>query len=133
MSLKIQKLPWVTEQEANLYSLHICFEADKNKVDPRLIYWLIYEESSFKIGAVSYKNCQSLTQLNPKVFPQYTIKELRDPRVNIPEGIRHFADCKRRAKGNQEFAVRLYHGDPYDPASIRHGRRVMQKYRGEVI
>ena len=128
MSQKIQQLSWITKERANLYALHICLEARRNGMDPRLIYWLIFYESRFEEGAVSSKECLGLMQLNPKIF-NLPKDELTDPRTNIALGIKHLAICKQRARGNREFAVRLYHGDPYHPMSIQLGQRVMKRYR----
>lgn len=132
MAFEIQLLPWVTDREANLYAMHICFGAELNGVDPQLIYWLAYYESRFKKRAVSEKDCLGLMQLNPKIFKEYTVEELQNPKMNIGLGIAHFADCKRRARGDKAFAVRLWHGNPHDPASIELSRRVMKKYREEI-
>jgi soluble lytic murein transglycosylase-like protein len=128
ISQKIQQLSWITKKRANLYALHICLEAMRNGMDPKLIYCLIFYESRFKEGAVSKKNCLGLMQLNPKIF-SLPKEELTDPRTNIALGIKHLAICKQRARGNRELAVRLYHGDPYDPKSIQLGQRVMKQYR----
>lgn len=128
MSQKIQQLSWIRKERANLYALHICLESRRNGMDPRLIYWLIFYESRFKVGAVSSKECLGLMQLNPKIF-NLPKEELTDPQTNIALGIKHLAICKQRARGNMEFAVRLYHGDPYDPMSIQLGQRVMKRYQ----
>jgi hypothetical protein len=50
--------------------------------------------SEFDDGKVSF----SVFQLNPKSFPQYSVKQLKDPKLNIQLGIKYLAKMKKECK-----------------------------------
>jgi soluble lytic murein transglycosylase-like protein len=63
--------------------------AVRNKIDPYLIFCLMDQESSFKLGAVSPKGARGLMQLMPATAVRFGVQNIFDPRENIEGGAKY--------------------------------------------
>lgn len=76
-------------------------------VDPVLVLSVISVESGFRnISSVSGQD-HGIMQLNEKAFSDYSIKELKNPEINIRLGIKHLKEAQLRCKykANNSFVV----------------------------
>lgn len=65
-------------------------------VDPSIAISVCAVESRFNPNAIGITNDLGLFQLNPRSFPQYTKKQLLDPKLNIKLGIKYLAKVKKQ-------------------------------------
>src|SRR5438128_4340695 len=63
--------------------------ANRNGVDPLLLYSIMHQESSFKLRAISPKGARGLMQLMPGTAARYGVTNIFDPRQNIEGGARY--------------------------------------------
>ena len=67
-------------------------------IDPKIALSVVAVESGFNSSIVGITGDIGLFQLNPKSFPNYTTKQLKDPRLNIELGIKYLAKMKKECK-----------------------------------
>jgi soluble lytic murein transglycosylase-like protein len=67
-------------------------------IDPKITLSVVAVESGFNSSIIGITGDAGLFQLNPKSFPNYTIKQLKDPRLNIELGIKYLAKMKKECK-----------------------------------
>ena len=65
-------------------------------INEKLVIAVIEHESQFRQYVVSETNDRGYMQLNPDSFPQYSLDELFDPRINISEGVKYLAKMRRQ-------------------------------------
>jgi soluble lytic murein transglycosylase-like protein len=78
----------------------------KNRLDPRLVYALIEQESRFNPRAVSPKGAQGLMQIMPDTQHLLGLSEPFDPERNIAAGTRYLRDMLD--KFQTELALAAY-------------------------
>jgi soluble lytic murein transglycosylase-like protein len=111
-------------------------------VDPTLLRAVVMQESSGNPNAVSEAGAIGLTQLMPVAIRQYAGEaaqllgrpvDARSALDNLVMGALYYRDALRRARGNVEFAARLYHGGPnlamHGPRTMAYGKAVAWRYR----
>lgn len=76
----------------------IIFYSNIYGIDPKLSLAVAQTESQFNPSAISQTNDYGVFQLNSNSFPQYTKKQLLNPIINIPEGIKYLAKMKKECK-----------------------------------
>jgi soluble lytic murein transglycosylase-like protein len=67
-------------------------------VDPQVAISVAAVESQFNPNVIGITGDVGVFQLNPKSFPQYTIKQLKDPKLNIQLGVKYLAKMKKECK-----------------------------------
>jgi soluble lytic murein transglycosylase-like protein len=80
----------------------------KNGVDPRLVYYVIRQESNFKLGARSGKNAQGLMQMIPATAERFKVEDPYDPQQNIEGGVRYLRWLLKRFNGDVNLALAGY-------------------------
>jgi len=70
---------------------------------PMVASAVIQTESSFNVDAVGKQGEIGLFQLMPSSFPAYTVKQLKDPRINIKLGIEYLAKMKKMCKHKRDL------------------------------
>lgn len=99
------------------YREFVAQNADKNNVNPYLVYALMREESFFNPKALSSTGARGLMQLMPATAAM-TAKNFKgadalyDPAYNISLGVKYFAYLIREFKGNKALAVLAYNSGP---------------------
>jgi len=77
-------------------------------VDPKLIYYVIRQESRFKPQAISNKNAQGLMQLIPATAERFHVEDIKDPEQNIGGGVRYLRWLLKRFNGDVNLALAGY-------------------------
>ena len=96
--------------------------ANRNGVDPLLLYSIMHQESSFKSRAVSPKGARGLMQLMPGTAARYGVTNIFDPRQNVEGGARYV-----------RFLFDLFDGDVnLTLAGYNAGEGAVQKYGWQV-
>jgi soluble lytic murein transglycosylase-like protein len=81
-------------------------------IDPKIALSVVAVESGFNPNVIGITGDVGLFQLNPKSFPNYSIKQLKDPTLNIELGIKYLAKMKKECKykDNNEWLVCYNYG-----------------------
>jgi len=90
----------------------------KNRLDPRLVYALIEQESRFNPRAVSPKGAQGLMQIMPDTQHLLGLSEPFDPERNIAAGTRYLRDMLDKFQ-TEVMALAAYNAGP--GAVAKHG------------
>lgn len=94
----------------------------RHGVDPRLVYYVIRQESNFKTGARSHKNAQGLMQMIPATAERFGVKDVYDPEQNIEGGTKYLRWLLKRFDGNVKLALAGYNAG--EGAVERSGNKV---------
>ena len=103
---------------------YIVESATKHGVDPKLVFAVMQQESSFKRNAVSPKGASGYMQLMPGTARRFGVTDIFDPRQNIDAGTKYLRFLLDLFKGNVELALAGYNAGEY--RVIRDGYRVPQ-------
>ena len=80
----------------------------KYGVDPKLIYYVIRQESQFKPSARSGKDAQGLMQIISATADRFKIQNRYDPAQNIEGGVKYLRWLLKRFDGNVNLALAGY-------------------------
>lgn len=103
---------------------YIVESATKHGVDPKLVFAVMQQESSFKRNAVSPKGASGYMQLMPGTARRFGVTDIFDPKQNIDAGTKYLRFLLDLFKGNVELALAGYNAGEY--RVIRDGYRVPQ-------
>lgn len=96
----------------------------KHGVDPKLVYAVMNQESTFKRRAVSPKGASGLMQLMPDTARRFGVTDIFDPRQNIDAGTKYLRFLLDLFNNDVELALAAYNAGEY--RVIREGYRVPQ-------
>ncbi len=94
----------------------------KHGVDPKLIYYVIQQESRFKVTAKSGKNAQGLMQMIPATAERFKVTDIYDPAQNIEGGVKYLRWLLKRFDGNVNLALAGYNAG--EGAVERNGNQI---------
>jgi soluble lytic murein transglycosylase-like protein len=77
-------------------------------VDPKLIYYVIRQESRFKVTAKSGKDAQGLMQMIPATAERFDVEDPYDPQQNITGGVKYLRWLLKRFNGDVKLALAGY-------------------------
>lgn len=77
-------------------------------VDPKLIYYVMRQESQFKPSARSNKDAQGLMQIISATAERFKVENRYDPRQNIEGGVRYLKWLLKRFDGDVMLALAGY-------------------------
>lgn len=80
----------------------------KHGVDPKLIFFVIKQESQFKVKARSHKAAQGLMQIIPATAERFDVEDPYDPQQNIECGVKYLRWLLKRFNGNVNLALAGY-------------------------
>lgn len=80
----------------------------KYGVDPKLVYYVIRQESNFKPRARSHKSAQGLMQIIPATAERFDVEDVYDPEQNIEGGVRYLRWLLKEFKGDVKLALAGY-------------------------
>ena len=91
----------------------------KEGVDPRLLHAVIWQESKYKVSALSHKGAQGFMQLMPATAKRFKCDDASDPRQNIEAGTKYLRWLLKRFDGDVVRALAGYNAgegsvDKYD-------------------
>src|SRR5215210_5691617 len=82
--------------------------ATRNGVDPKLVYYVIRQESNFKLSARSGKNAQGLMQMIPDTAKRFGVEDLYNPQQNIEGGVKYLRWLLKKFNGDVRLALAGY-------------------------
>jgi soluble lytic murein transglycosylase-like protein len=94
----------------------------RHGVDPKLVYAVMNQESTFKKNAVSPKGACGFMQLMPDTARRFGVTNIFDPKQNIDAGTRYLRFLLDLFDNNVELALAAYNAGEY--RVIREGYRV---------
>lgn len=88
-------------------------------VDPRLLHAVIWQESKYKVDAVSHAGARGLMQLMPAAAKRFKCEDRNDAEQNISAGTKYLRWLLKRFDGNVTLALAGYNAgegsvDKYD-------------------
>lgn len=87
----------------------LIFEAGaRYGVDPRLVYYVIRQESNFRVNARSPRDAQGLMQMIPATADRFDVDDVYDPKQNIEGGVRYLRWLLEEFDGDVELALAGY-------------------------
>jgi soluble lytic murein transglycosylase-like protein len=99
----------------------IIFRAGKREgVDPRFIHAVIWQESRYKIDAVSHAGAQGLMQLMPATAKRFGCVDPNNMEQNVAAGTKYLAWLLKRFDGDVKLALAGYNA----------GEGAVDKYHG---
>jgi soluble lytic murein transglycosylase-like protein len=99
----------------------IIFRAgEREGVDPRFIHAVIWQESKYKVEALSHAGAQGLMQLMPATAKRFGCEDPNDMTQNIGAGTKYLAWLLKRFNGDVKLALAGYNA----------GEGAVDKYRG---
>lgn len=101
---------------------YIIESAQRNKLDPLLLYSIMHQESSFKRRAISHKGARGLMQLMPGTAARFGVTNIFDPKQNIEGGARYVNFLINRFKGDLALTLAGYNAG--EGAVDKYGWRV---------
>ena len=107
-------------------------EAARYKIDPNLVFAIVWQESHFKPDAVSEKNARGLMQLMPDTAARFNVRDPQDPEESIRGGVAYLVWLLDRFDGNVALALAAYNAGPGSIEAYLYGRRVILS-NGKVI
>ncbi|HKP35819.1 MAG TPA: lytic transglycosylase domain-containing protein [Pyrinomonadaceae bacterium] len=101
---------------------YIIDSAQRNKLDPLLLYSIMHQESSFKRRAISPKGARGLMQLMPGTAARFGVTNIFDPKQNIEGGARYVNFLINRFNGDLSLTLAGYNAG--EGAVDKYGWRV---------
>jgi soluble lytic murein transglycosylase-like protein len=92
-------------------SLVILYYSDKYRINPFLLFSLVYNESGFRPSALSLNPGsvdRGLFQLNSRTFPELQDDDFYNVDTNVRHGIRHLIYCLNNSGGDESRALAIY-------------------------
>jgi soluble lytic murein transglycosylase-like protein len=87
---------------------YITDSAQRNNIDPLLLYSIMHQESSFKRRAISPKGARGLMQLMPGTAARFGVSNIFDPKQNIEGGARYVSFLLNRFNGDLSLTLAGY-------------------------
>lgn len=101
---------------------YIAESGKRNEVDPALIYSVMHQESSFKLGAISNKGARGLMQLMPLTAARFGVTNIFDPRQNIEGAAKYLKLLLNMFGGSEKLALAGYNAG--EGAVLKYGRQI---------
>lgn len=81
----------------------ITITAMKYGVEPQVAVAVAAVESQFNPTVIGVTGDVGVFQLNPLSFPDYSVNQLKDPKLNIELGIKYLAKVKKECKHKDDI------------------------------
>jgi soluble lytic murein transglycosylase-like protein len=94
----------------------------RHGVDPKLVFAVMHQESSFKQRAVSHKGACGYMQLMPDTARRFGVTDIFDPAQNIDAGVRYLRFLLDLFDNKVELALAGYNAGEY--RVIRNGYQI---------
>lgn len=107
-------------------------EAARYGIDPDLIFSLIWQESRFKLGAVSPKNARGPMQMIPETAARFGARNPHDPDQAVKAGVAYLAWLLDRFRGNVSLALAGYNAGEMAVEAYLEGKTIVLR-NGKVI
>jgi Transglycosylase SLT domain len=118
-------------KEQMLLQQAIYEESAKHKIDPNLVLALVWQESGFKLNAVSEKNARGPFQLMPHTAARFGVRNPHDAKESVRGGVRYLVELLDRFGGNVSLALAAYNAGELSVEAYLYGKTVIVE--GKVI
>lgn len=106
-------------------------ESAKYKIDPNLVLALVWQESGFKLNAVSPKNARGPLQLMPQTAARFGVRNPHDAKESVRGGVRYLVELLDKFDGNVSLALAAYNAGELSVEAYLYGKTVIVE--GKVI
>ncbi len=110
----------------------ICIEAARYKIDPDLVFALVWQESRWNLRAVSPKNARGPLQLMPGTAARFGVRDPHDPKQAARGGVAYLVWLLDRFGGNVSLALASYNAGEGVVDAYLNGKPVVLR-GGKVI
>ena len=107
-------------------------EAARYRIDPDLIFALVWQESRWNLGAISPKQARGPFQLMPETAQRYGVMDPHDPNEAARGGVAYLVWLLDRFGGNVSLALSGYNAGPIAVEAYLSGKPVVLR-GGKVI
>ena len=118
-------------KEQMLLQQAIYEESAKYKIDPNLVLALVWQESGFKLNAVSPKNARGPLQLMPQTAARFGVRNPHDVKESVRGGVKYLVELLDRFGGNVSLALAAYNAGELSVEAYLYGKTVIVE--GKVI
>ena len=118
-------------KEQMLLQQAIYEESAKYKIDPNLVLALVWQESGFKLNAVSPKNARGPLQLMPQTAARFGVRNPHDAKESVRGGVKYLVELLDRFGGNVSLALAAYNAGELSVEAYLYGKTVIVE--GKVI
>ncbi len=112
--------------------------SQREGIDPRFTHAVIWQESKYRVQAVSHAGAQGLMQLMPDTARRFGCKDSNDSEANVKAGTKYLAWLLKRFDGDislalagynaGEGAVAKYNGIPPYKETQNYVRKITSRY-----
>src|SRR5689334_4080080 len=103
----------------------IYIEAARYRIDPDLVFALVWQESRWNLKAVSPKNARGPFQLMPGTAARYAVNNPHDPKQAARAGVAYFVWLLDRFGGNVTLALSAYNSGEFVVDAYLSGKPIM--------
>jgi soluble lytic murein transglycosylase-like protein len=100
-------------------------ETARYKIDPDLVFALVWQESRWNLRAVSPKNARGPFQLMPGTAARYGVNNPHDPKQAAHGGVGYFVWLLDRFGGNVSLALSAYNAGEFVVDAYLSGKPIM--------
>ena len=107
-------------------------ESARYHLDPNLVFAIVWQESRFRLGAVSSKNARGPMQLMPETAARFGVRNPHDADQAVSGGVAYLVWLLDRFGGNVSLALAAYNSGHMAVEAYLYGRTVVLN-NGKVI
>lgn len=107
-------------------------ESARHNLDPNLVFAIVWQESGFKLNAVSSKNARGPMQLMPETAARFGVRNPHDPDQAVSGGVAYLVWLLDRFGGNVSLALAAFNSGELAVEAYLYGRTVVLN-NGKVI
>jgi soluble lytic murein transglycosylase-like protein len=100
-------------------------ESARYRIDPQLVFSLIWQESGGKLHVISPKGARGPMQLMPQTAARYGARNPFDPDQAVRAGVAYFVELLDELQGNVSQALAGYNAGMVPVYAFLHGKRVV--------
>ena len=107
-------------------------ESSRYKIDPNLVFAIVWQESRFRLGAISPKNARGAMQLMPETAVRFGVRDPHDPKESVRGGVAYLVWLLDRFGGNVALALAGYNSGEASVEAYLFGKTLILK-DGKVV
>ena len=107
-------------------------ESARHSLDPNLVFAVVWQESRFKLNAVSSKNARGPMQLMPGTAARFGVHDPHDPDQAVSGGVAYLVWLLDRFGGNVSLALAAFNSGEMAVDAYLYGRTIVLN-NGRVI
>jgi soluble lytic murein transglycosylase-like protein len=107
-------------------------ESARHSLDPNLVFAIVWQESRFKLNAISSKNARGPMQLMPETAARFGVHDPHDPDQAVSGGVAYLVWLLDRFGGNVSLALAAFNSGEMAVEAYLYGRTIVLN-NGRVI